>query len=176
MTRSLFVLVAIALMGMRFSAADEGAAEEKPGAFGEAAPPQFVKLASVSKDKLSITIYHYDSQPVISFKEETVERDGKVETVRVPITEMTSVLRKSQISMQYVRLFDSKGMEIKGDDSWKRLKPGTTLLRQTAARPIDPSFLKLLSPDAVILAPSIVQAPPAGKLTGRLLPAPTFPG
>lgn len=143
--------------------AADGTVVEKPGSFGVAAPPQFVKLASISKDKLSITIYYYDSQPVTTFREETVEMDGKTRTVKVPITEMTSVLRQSQISMQYVRLFDSAGKEIKGDDTWKRLTPGITLLRQADATQIEPSLLKLLSPDALILAPSVERTPPAGK-------------
>ena len=44
------------------------------------------------------------------------------------------------------------GKEIKGDDVWKRLKPGVTLLRQTDATKVDPELLKLLSPEAMILA------------------------
>jgi hypothetical protein len=143
--------------------AADGTSVAEPGAFGLASPPQFVKLANIAKDKLSITVYRYESQPVTTFKEEIVEMDGKTRTVKVPVSEMTSVLRQTQISLQYVRLFDSNGKEIKGDDVWKRLKPGVTLLQQTDATKVDPELLKLLSPEAMILVPSVVATPPAGR-------------
>ena len=167
MRRILLVLAAVALPSLscaKISAlAADGTSVEKPGSFGLAAPPQFVKLANIAKDHLTITVYHYESQPVTTFKEEIVEMDGKTRTVKVPVSEMTSVLRQTQISLQYVRLFDSLGKEIKGDDVWKRLKPGVTLLRQTDATKVDPELLKLLSPEAMILAPSVLATPQTGK-------------
>jgi len=143
--------------------AADGTMVEKPGAFGEGAPPEFVKVSNISKNKLNITLYHHQSRQVIEMREEVVEADGVKKVVQVPVAREVVELRQSVISFQYWRLFDSTGKEIKGEDAWQRLKPGTTLLRQTDAKPIDPSFLKLLSPDAMILAPSIVEAPPAGK-------------
>ena len=139
--------------------AADGTSIEKPGSFGVTAPPQFVKLANISKDMLTITVYHYESQAVTTFKEETVEMDGKTRTVKVPVSETTNVLRQTQISLQYVRLFDSTGKEVTGDAVWKRLKPGVTLLRQTDSKTVDPAFLKLLSSDALILAPSVLETP-----------------
>jgi hypothetical protein len=138
--------------------AADGTRVEEAGSFGKTAPPQFVKVSNISKDKLNITVYHHESKPVTSFREETIEMDGKTRKVQVPVTEMVSELRQSVISLQYVRLRDSTGKEIKGDEVWKRLKPGVTLLRQTAATEIDPTFLKLLSADAMILTPSVLPA------------------
>lgn len=143
--------------------AADGTIVEKPGDFGLAAPPQFVKLANISKDKLFISVYSFESVPVTSFQEEEIEQDGVRRKVQVPITQMRHQLRQSQISLAYVRLFDSTGKEIKGEDVWNRLKPGVVLLRQTDAKRVDPLYLKLLSPDALILAPSVVEMPPAGK-------------
>lgn len=143
--------------------AADGTFVEKPGSFDVAAPPQFVKLANISKDKLTISVLYYESVPVTSYKEEEVEMRGVFKKVQVPVTQMRPTLRQGQISMAYVRLFDSTGKEVKGDEVWNRLKPGMTLLRQTESKEIDPTFLKLLSPDALILAPSVLETPPAGK-------------
>ena len=143
--------------------AADGTEVEKPGDFGLAAPPQFVKLANISKDKLFISVYSCESVPVTSFREEEVEEGGVRRKVQVPITEMRHQVRQSQISVAYVRLFDSTGKEVKGEDVWKRLKPGVVLLRQTDSPKLDPVFLKLLSPDALILAPSVLEEPPMEK-------------
>ncbi|MFN0017803.1 MAG: hypothetical protein ACKVP0_06055 [Pirellulaceae bacterium] len=143
--------------------AADGTRIEEAGSFSKAAPPQFVKLANISKDKLNITVYYYQSQPVTTFREEVVEMGDVKRVVKVPIMEMRNELRLQVISFQYVRLFDSAGKEIQGDDLWKRLKPGVTLLRQTDAKELDPELLKLLSPEAMILAPSTLETPPAGE-------------
>lgn len=143
--------------------AADGTVVEKPDSFGAAAPPQFVKLANISKDKLTISIHYYESVAVTSFKEVDVEVEGVIKKAQVPEMHMRPSLRQGQISMAYVRLFDSTGKEVKGDEVWQRLKPGMTLLRQTESKEIDPAILKLLSPDALILAPSVLEMPPGGK-------------
>ncbi len=141
----------------------DGTLVEDAGDFGTAAPPQFVKLANISKDKLSISVYAFEPHVETSFREEEVEADGVKSVRKVPVMETVQLLRQSQISLAYVRLFDSTGKEVKGDEVWNRLKPGMTLLRQTGSKQVDPVLLKLLSPEALILAPSILPSSPAEK-------------
>jgi hypothetical protein len=92
-----------------------------------------------------------------------VEEGGVRRKVQVPITQMRHQVRQSQISLAYVRLFDSTGKEVQGEDVWKRLKPGVILLRQTDSKQVEPLYSKLLSADALILAPSILETQPPRK-------------
>jgi mono/diheme cytochrome c family protein len=137
----------------------DGSPIAEPGAFATASAPELVKIANVSKDRASLSIYVWKTKLVMTYREAQEEMDGKIRTVTVPEQYEERELKEFKLATAYWRLLDATGREIAGDDIWKQLTPGTTAYRLRDAKTLDPEFQKLISPSALILAPTVLPAP-----------------
>lgn len=135
--------------------------------FASAPPPEWVKLANVSKDKTILTFYHWESKLKISFRDEKVEQDGKVREVQIPIQTQVRELTSFKLPMQYLRVLDVEGKEITGDKIWERLKSGEMVYLNRDSKTIDAAYLKLLARDATILVPTVLPLPDDVKPDGQ---------
>jgi hypothetical protein len=132
-----------------------------PSVLPKGTPPQFVFVSGIDKDKGTLKIQSTVSVPVT--KEVTIEsviNGMKVkQTVNVTVYEVST--KEESFPLASFRVLDSQGKEIDADVAWKKLADGKLMIRQPGPEPLDPSYLKLLAKDALILAPKPAKdAPP----------------
>jgi hypothetical protein len=121
------------------------AAEERP--YLKSLPPEIARVEEADRAEGTITIQYARAVPQTR---EILDADGgKKERV----TELRVVPVTQRLRVKGFRVLDMKGKEIEGGDVWKRLTPGTMILRQAGEIAVDPAYLKVFSPDAVLLAP-----------------------
>jgi hypothetical protein len=126
-------------------------ADDRPAA-PKGAAPEFIQVVSIDKEKVVIQALTTGG-PAKGIIQE-VSGGGKKIVQQIGVGEATE--STVTLKLANVRLLDAQGKEIKGDDAWKKVAEGKVLLRQVGEEPIDPVYLKLLSKDALILAPKMV--------------------
>jgi len=141
-----YAALALCLPLNALARADDRAAVPKGAA------PEFIQVVSIDKEKVVIQA-HTTGGPAKGTIQE-VSGGGKKIVQQIGVGEATE--STVTLKLANVRLLDAQGKEIKGDDAWKKLAEGKVLLRQVGEEPIDPIYLKLLSKDALILAPKLV--------------------
>jgi hypothetical protein len=133
--------VSFALSGVAWAA-------ERPG-LPKGAAPEFIQVVSIDKEKVVIQACATGTQSKAITQEISVGGRKIVQQVGGgEAADSTETLKLATL-----RLLDSQGKEIKGDDAWKKLAEGKVLLRQVGEEPIDPAYLKLLGKDTLIIAP-----------------------
>ena len=119
----------------------------------KSAPPEFVVVSSVDKDKNTIKILTVRGVLVPEFVERVVECGGKKTTKRELMHRSRLESSESQLSLNSFQVHDIAGKEIRGDELWKSLVPGKMVLRQVDAQPLDPAYYKVFARDTLILVP-----------------------
>jgi hypothetical protein len=128
-------------------------AQPRPLKFPTSPPPTFVLVTGVDRDRGAVTIEFGNSVLVPVAVTREVEVNGKkvTEVVTEHVVE-TRVLR-SELSLKSYRFLGRDGKEVGGDALWKRLAPGTMVLQQTGAQPVDAAFRRVMAAEALIVAP-----------------------
>jgi hypothetical protein len=116
-------------------------------------PPAFALVTDVNKDKNIVKVQFASNELVPEFAEAAVERGGQKVKERVLVHRSQLRLVEAELALKSLRVLDAAGKEVRGEELLKRLTPGTMVLRQTDALPVDPAYRKLLSRDALILMP-----------------------
>jgi hypothetical protein len=134
------------------------------------APPEFATLAGVNRRSGYLIVYTVKTSPALSYHEQEIEReveiDGRKERVKEKVKVPSLDLRRETVETVFsldakdspagatlYRLLDATGKELTGDERWKRLEPGQTLLLHQSPGPIDPAYLKPLAKDTLIIVP-----------------------
>jgi hypothetical protein len=119
-----------------------------PPAFPRTAPPRFALITETDRADGTITV-QTSSVTLTTRKVDpkaAKEPDSEPKLKRVVVT--------YRLDMKHFRVSEAGGKVIKGDEVWKRLKPGTMILHQSEGV-VDSAFRKLIAKDALI-----VEAPP----------------
>jgi uncharacterized protein YkwD len=134
-------------------------------------PPSFGFVHALDTEKGLIKVLYVVAKPVhvTLYKEETRETEGKVVAVKVPYTETKMVMEVAlkEWAPMSGKATDGSGKVLGEAEVWKRLKKGDAVLLMQGDT-IDPAFLKVIQPEAVVL----YSPPPA---PGAAVPAPAPP-
>jgi hypothetical protein len=123
-------------------------------------PPTLHSVTRVAADRGEIQYQVTMTVPVTEKRTvaETVNQNGKQVVVNreVTVTMMRQEAKEVLWSAKAGRAIDGSGKPVAADELFKRLKAGDTILHAPGDK-VDPAWLKVLKPDAVIL----LTAPPA---------------
>jgi hypothetical protein len=82
-----------------------------------------------------------------------VVQDGKKRTEKVPEMQYRREVAETELAVDAIRVLDTEGNELEGEELWKRLTLGSVVLRAADPRPPAAEYLKLLSDDALVIVP-----------------------
>jgi hypothetical protein len=149
MQRFVLAIVALSASFVVLARADDRPAPVK------GPPPEFIQVVAIDKDKGIVKIQSSLAAPATrTIKQEVGAGRGKI-VQEIDVGGEQATEKVETLKLATLRLLDAQGKEIKGDEAWKKLAEGKVLLRQAGQEPIDHAYLKLLSKDALILAPKL---------------------
>jgi hypothetical protein len=118
----------------------------------KSAPPEFVLVSGVDKEKGVFNIQTSVAVPVTVTNTRIIEINGMNVPQTVTVIEYHSTKEESR-NLADFRVLDAQGKELEGDAGWKKLADDKLVVRQAGPKPIDPAYLKLFAKDTLILAP-----------------------
>jgi hypothetical protein len=149
MQRFVFAIVAWSASFVVLARADDRPAPVK------GPPPEFIQVVAIDKDKGIVKIQSCSAAPATRIIKQEVGVGGRKIVQEIDVGGEQATEKVETLKLATLRLLDAQGKEIKGDEAWKKLAEGKVLLRQAGQEPIDHAYLKLLSKDALILAPKL---------------------
>jgi hypothetical protein len=123
-------------------------------AFPDAYPPLFARVVGVNKDKGVITLSTAEVSMVgMGVRGRQVEVDLKKVCIYKPVTAFNARVSEVEVEVKWLRVTDMNDKTIEGDEIWRRLTPGTMVVRG-ASHSLDPAFRKMLAKDVLYVVPA----------------------
>jgi hypothetical protein len=151
-----------ALLSVALAAVSAPAPAEEAIKPPQGLPPTQV-IASVNKNG-EFEIVQTVLVPETRSEERTVTIDGRAVKQVVQVTANRPEQRKFQVKGEGVKVYTAAGKEVDAKDVPDKLKSPTIVLLAADGKMVDPFYLKLIKPEALVIvapmpAPTVVPAP-----------------